>query len=523
MTQDNTFPARDRASAAARDAAPDMTDYEKMRAGLLYRGSADIRARLLRANELNTRLRTLDGRDPRYRELLRELLPGMHEKAIVTPPFHCDLGCGITLKERAYLNAGCILLDMGRITIGRYSMLGPGCLVCTPHHPIDAIERRDNVQYAFPVTIGDSCWLGAGVIVCPGVTIGDRCIVAAGAVLTRDLPPDSLAAGSPARVMRKLTKGETGRLEQMAMEREAAMDPADAAALTAFERMRDGLGYNPVDDDIQAVQAGASKLCAELRTACIREERCRTLLNSLVPDLAPAASIVPPLHCDFGSGLVMEDGAFINYNGTVLDSATVRVGAHTLIGPRVQLSTPHHPMDAERRKEKLLYAFPINIGEDCWLGGGVTVCPGVTIGDRSIIAAGSVVTHDIPADSLAAGVPAKVKRSLVSANPEAERDAEYLAGTAGTEGMTELEKMRAAKLYDFGDADMILSNFRAGELCARLQTAPMHSPEWREILRELIPGIPDSSGICPPFHCDHGHGIRLGEHVFMNADCTILD
>ena len=88
-------------------------------------------------------------------------------------------------------------------------------------------------------------------------------------------------------------------------------------------------------------------------------------------------------------------------------------GAHTLIGPNCSLYTPQHPLDYLQRRKTVESAFPIKIGEDCWLGGNVTVCPGVTIGDRTVIGAGSVVTHDIPSDCMAAGNPCKVIRQLI--------------------------------------------------------------------------------------------------------------
>ena len=93
------------------------------------------------------------------------------------------------------------------------------------------------------------------------------------------------------------------------------------------------------------------------------------------------------------------------------------IGEHICIGPKCQLYTPAHPLDAVERRRPVETAHPITIGEDCWLGGGVIVCPGVTIGDRSVIAAGSVVTRDIPSDSLAAGNPAVVKRHLRTSSP----------------------------------------------------------------------------------------------------------
>ena len=102
----------------------------------------------------------------------------------------------------------------------------------------------------------------------------------------------------------------------------------------------------------------------------------------------------------------------MNYDCIMLDGGYIRIGKHTLIGPHCQFYTPQHPMDYVERREEKETAYPITIGEDCWLGGNVVVCPGVTIGNRCIIAAGSVVAKDIPDDSLAAGVPAVVKRSL---------------------------------------------------------------------------------------------------------------
>ena len=112
------------------------------------------------------------------------------------------------------------------------------------------------------------------------------------------------------------------------------------------------------------------------------------------------------------NGITLGEHVFINYNCTFLDGGGIRIGDHTLIGPDCHLYTPQHPMDYVARREPQEYSVPITIGADCWLGGNVTVCPGVTIGDRCIIAAGSVVTHDIPSDSLAAGNPAVVKKRL---------------------------------------------------------------------------------------------------------------
>ena len=103
---------------------------------------------------------------------------------------------------------------------------------------------------------------------------------------------------------------------------------------------------------------------------------------------------------------------FVNYNGMFLDAGKITIGSRTLIGPNCSLYTPQHPIDYMQRRKTNETALPIVIGEDCWLGGNVTVCPGVTIGNRTVIGAGSVVTHDIPSDCMAAGNPCKVIKHL---------------------------------------------------------------------------------------------------------------
>ena len=89
------------------------------------------------------------------------------------------------------------------ITIGAHTLVGPCVQIYTPHHPMDYIERRTEKEYAYPVTIGEDCWIGGGAILCPSVTIGDRCIIGAGSVVTKDIPSDSIAVGNPAKVIRK--------------------------------------------------------------------------------------------------------------------------------------------------------------------------------------------------------------------------------------------------------------------------------------------------------------------------------
>lgn len=182
-----------------------MTEFEKMRNSELYDFSdAETMESIKHANRLCRRLQTMTSLDADYREVIEELIPGIPASTTVNPPFHCDHGNGIKLGENVFINYNCTVLDSGLITIGAHTLIGPNCQLVTPNHPIDYLQRRKTVETGYPITIGEDCWLGAGVIVCPGVTIGDRSIIGAGSVVVKDIPEDSVAVGNPARVIKKL-------------------------------------------------------------------------------------------------------------------------------------------------------------------------------------------------------------------------------------------------------------------------------------------------------------------------------
>ncbi len=181
------------------------TEMEKMRSEELYCFSdAEMQESLRRAKKLCTCLQTMDIYDERYRGTIEELIPGIPRDSTVCPPFHCDHGTGIVLGENVFVNYNCVMLDAGYIRIGKNTKVGPCCQFYTPQHPMDYVERREPKETAYPITVGEDCWLGGGVVVCPGVTIGNRCIIAAGSVVVKDIPDDSLAAGCPAVVKKKL-------------------------------------------------------------------------------------------------------------------------------------------------------------------------------------------------------------------------------------------------------------------------------------------------------------------------------
>jgi len=138
----------------------------------------------------------------------------------------------------------------------------------------------------------------------------------------------------------------------------------------------------------------------------------RTLLHEILGHLGTDSVVAPRLDCDYGYQIRIGDRTFINYNAVILDCAAVTIGTDVQIGPCVQLLTASHPLEASLRRTGREWAEPITIGYGAWLGGGVVVCPGVTIGDEAVVAAGSVVTADVAPRALVGGNPAHVLRQL---------------------------------------------------------------------------------------------------------------
>ncbi|MGW8887855.1 sugar O-acetyltransferase [Streptomyces sp. NPDC055749] len=136
--------------------------------------------------------------------LLAELLASVGEGVDVRPPLHVDYGSNIAIGARTFVNYNLTALDVARITIGEDCQIGPNVQLLTPTHPVEPEPRRDKLEAALPITIGDNVWLGGGAIVCPGVTIGDNSVIGAGAVVTKDVPANVVAVGNPARPVRSI-------------------------------------------------------------------------------------------------------------------------------------------------------------------------------------------------------------------------------------------------------------------------------------------------------------------------------
>lgn len=175
---------------------------------------------------------------------------------------------------------------------------------------------------------------------------------------------------------------------------------------TEKEKMLAGELYNPLDKELSDDRLKARLLIKELNDT--REdqslERSR-ILKELMPNAEADLWLQPPFYCDYGSNIKIGNKVFFNFNCVVLDVTQVNIGSRTQLGPNVQVYTATHPISYKERASGLEYAKSVSIGEDVWIGGSAVICPGVSIGDRSVIGAGSVVTKDIPADVFAAGNP----------------------------------------------------------------------------------------------------------------------
>ena len=186
-----------------------MTEYEKMHSGEIYNPSDDAifeeQLRCLdRLYDFNaTRPTEMEKRE----ELLKTMFAEVGENCYIEPPFHSNWGGkNVHLGKNVYFNFNVTLVDDTHIYVGDYTMLGPNVVVATAGHPILPELREKALQFNLPVKIGRNCWLGAGVIVLPGVTIGDNTVIGAGSVVTKDIPANVVAVGNPCKVLREINE-----------------------------------------------------------------------------------------------------------------------------------------------------------------------------------------------------------------------------------------------------------------------------------------------------------------------------
>lgn len=183
--------------------------------------------------------------------------------------------------------------------------------------------------------------------------------------------------------------------------------------MTEREKMLAGELYEPWDSELAALRQRARRLTRAFNQTTEEEgPRREALLQELFGSTGERIAIEPPFYCDYGLNIHVGDNFFMNFDCVILDCARVEIGRNVMCGPKVQIYTATHPVEAAERVKGPELARPVTIGDNVWIGGGAIICPGVTVGVNSTIAAGSVVTKDIPAGVVAGGNPCRVLRRL---------------------------------------------------------------------------------------------------------------
>ena len=181
---------------------------------------------------------------------------------------------------------------------------------------------------------------------------------------------------------------------------------------TEHEKMLAGELYDPFDPELVTARERARDLCQALNaTREAQQEERRRILRGLFGKGGDSVWMQPPFFCDYGANIELGERVFFNFNCVILDVCLVRIGDYSLFGPAVQIYTATHPMNAELRRRQE-FGKPVEIGADVWVGGGALILPGVRIGSRAVIGAGSVVTRDVPEGMFAAGNPCRVIREI---------------------------------------------------------------------------------------------------------------
>lgn len=181
---------------------------------------------------------------------------------------------------------------------------------------------------------------------------------------------------------------------------------------TEKEKMLAGELYDPHDPELVQARNRARDLCQDLNVTRENDQELRrSILKGLFGQGGDSVWMQPPFFCDYGQNILLGERVFFNFNCVVLDVCQVKIGNFSLFGPAVQIYTATHPINAELRRTQE-FSKPIEIGSDVWVGGGAIICPGVTIGSKTVIGAGSVVTKNIPDGVFAAGNPCRVIREI---------------------------------------------------------------------------------------------------------------
>jgi acetyltransferase-like isoleucine patch superfamily enzyme len=342
----------------------------------------------------------------RRRDFLRTFVAKLDEGAMINSPFYMEFANHLEMGVNSFINYDCIMLNNAMVKLGDNVLVGPKVSFYTAMHPIDAKQREQWLVYAKPITVEDNVWIGGSATILGGVTIGKNAIVGAGAVVTKDVEPNTIVVGNPARVLRKITAEDSKKYqEELAKQKDINK--------SEFDKMMAGQWYNAMDYSMLKMRQENNKKTEAYSRITINTLSYKDrMAKAIVKEFDENANIIPPFTCDYGCNVKVGNNTVINHSGVFLDTNEINIGKHALIGPKSGLYGAIHPFDVEARNEGIEKAKTINIGDGAWLGGKVTVVPGVSIGKHSVIGAGSVVTKDIPDDVVAVGNPCRVIRKI---------------------------------------------------------------------------------------------------------------
>ena len=339
--------------------------------------------------------------------LVRKIVAKIGQDSYIVPPFRCDYGDHVFIGNNTYINYNCCFLDSAKVTIGDYVYMGPNCNIFTPCHPIHHELRKEKVtEYALPVTVGSHSWIGGDVVITPGVTIGENCVIGAGSVVTKDIPDNSIAVGNPCKVIRQINDKDREYINSLILDDETK-DSKYKQENGYIYSAKDEAIFNIVKDTVHYVEILNKLSNSEI-------QRRRDFLRTFVAKLDEGAMINSPFYMEFANHLEMGVNSFINYDCIMLNNAMVKLGDNVLVGPKVSFYTAMYPIDAKQREQWLVYAKPITVEDNVWIGGSATILGGVTIGKNAIVGAGAVVTKDVEPNTIVVGNPARVLRKITA-------------------------------------------------------------------------------------------------------------